>query len=158
MVFFAGMIGTLLVLTLYLQFGEHFSAIHAGLTLAPFAVGSAIGATLAAAVLVPRFGRAVLQVGASHRGRGLVAPGRHRHPRPLHHFTFVGPAAAHSRAGHRMLISPLFGFILSSVTDDEVGSASGVLNACQHWPAPSAWPCSARSSLPPSVTPDSSPP
>ena len=45
-VFFAGMIGTMLVLTLFLQFGEHFSAIHAGLTLAPFAArhGSRRGA------------------------------------------------------------------------------------------------------------------
>ena len=61
-VFFGGMIGTLLVLTLFLQLGEHFSAIHAGVTLAPFAVGTAIGATLAGALLVPRFGRTVLQV------------------------------------------------------------------------------------------------
>ena len=30
-----------------------------------------------------------------------------------------------------MVISPLFDFILASVTDDEVGSAAGVLNACQ---------------------------
>ena len=61
-VFFAGMIGTLLVITLFLQLGEHFSAIHAGVTLAPFALGSAIGAALAGALLVPRFGRTVLQV------------------------------------------------------------------------------------------------
>jgi hypothetical protein len=60
-VFFAGMIGTLLVLTLFLQLGEHFTAIHAGLTLAPFAVGTAAGATLAGAVLVPRLGRTALQ-------------------------------------------------------------------------------------------------
>jgi EmrB/QacA subfamily drug resistance transporter len=56
-VLFAGLVGTLLVLTLFLQFGEHFSAIHAGATLAPFALGSAAGATLAATLLVPRFGR-----------------------------------------------------------------------------------------------------
>jgi hypothetical protein len=30
-----------------------------------------------------------------------------------------------------MLVSPLFDFILASVTDTEVGSASGVLNAVQ---------------------------
>jgi hypothetical protein len=34
-------------------------------------------------------------------------------------------------AGIGMLISPLFDFILATVTDDEVGSASGVLNALQ---------------------------
>src|SRR5215472_664197 len=62
--FFAGMIGVLLALTLFLQFGEHFSAIHAGLTLAPLAFGMAAGATVAAAVLVPRIGRTALQIGA----------------------------------------------------------------------------------------------
>src|ERR1700684_763559 len=70
-VFFAGMAGTLLVLTLFLQFGEHFSAIHAGLTLAPFAFGAAIGAGLAGGLLAPRFGRAVLQFGAVLFGLGV---------------------------------------------------------------------------------------
>ena len=69
-VFFAGMTGILLTLTLYLQFGEHFSAIHAGLTLAPFAVGSAAGAVTAATVIVPRLGRGTLQVAAA-----LIAAG-----------------------------------------------------------------------------------
>ncbi len=63
-VFFAGMAGTLLALTLYLQFGEHFSAVHAGLTLAPFAAGSAVGAVAAATIVVPRIGRGALQVAA----------------------------------------------------------------------------------------------
>lgn len=131
-VFFAGMIGTLLVLTLYLQFGEHFSAIHAGITLAPFAVGSALGAVSAATVLVPRFGRIVLQVGAVIVGGGIwwlreviAAHGLST--------TSLGLAAPQIvlGLGIGMLISPLFGFILSAVTDDEVGSASGVLNASQ---------------------------
>ena len=33
--------------------------------------------------------------------------------------------------GIGMLVSPLFGFVLASVTDEETGSASGVLNANQ---------------------------
>jgi EmrB/QacA subfamily drug resistance transporter len=131
-VFFAGMIGTLLVFTLYLQFGEHFSAIHAGLTLAPFAVGSAIGATLAAAVLVPRFGRVVLQVGAIIVGGGVWWL---RDVIAVHGLSTTSQSLAPPQVvlglGIGMLISPLFGFILASVTDDEVGSASGVLNASQ---------------------------
>jgi EmrB/QacA subfamily drug resistance transporter len=131
-VFFAGMIGTLLVLTLYLQFGERFTPIHAGVTLAPFAVGSAGGAVLAAAVLVPRFGRSVLQVGAVVIAGGIWW---------LHDVIAAHGLATTSLSlaapqillglGIGMLISPLFGFILTSVTDDEVGSASGVLNASQ---------------------------
>jgi EmrB/QacA subfamily drug resistance transporter len=132
LVFFAGMIGTLLVLTLYLQFGEHFTAIHAGLTLAPFAVGSAVGATLAATVLVPRFGRTVLQVGAVVLAGGIwwLRDVIASHGLATSSFALAAPQVVLG-LGIGMLISPLFGFILASVTDDEVGSASGVLNACQ---------------------------
>ena len=131
-VFFAGMIGMLLVLTLFLQFGEHFSAIHAGVTLAPFAVGSATGATLAAAVLAPRFGRIVLQLAAVILAGGfwwlheVIAA----HGLRTTSLELVAPQLV-TGAGIGMLISPLFDFILASVTDDEVGSASGVLNAVQ---------------------------
>jgi EmrB/QacA subfamily drug resistance transporter len=131
-VFFAGMAGTLLTLTLYLQFGEHFSAIHAGLTLAPFAAGSAAGAVTAATVVAPRLGRGALQVAAA-----LIAAGT---------WWLVSVIGAHGLAttsaklipaqlvlgaGIGMLISPLFDFILAAVSDHEVGSASGVLNAVQ---------------------------
>lgn len=131
-VFFAGMVGTLLVLTLFLQFGEHFTAIHAGVTLAPFAVGSAIGATLAAVVLAPRFGRLVLQIAAVILAAGIwwlhqVIKAHGLHTSSL---ALLAPQLLLG-IGIGMLISPLFDFILASVTDEEVGSASGVLNALQ---------------------------
>jgi EmrB/QacA subfamily drug resistance transporter len=131
-VFFAGMAGTLLTLTVYLQFGEHFSAVHAGLTLAPFAVGSAAGAVLAATVVVPRLGRGALQVAAVLIAAGawwlrgiIVTHGLATSS------TELIPAQLILGAGIGMLISPLFDFILASVSDHEVGSASGVLNATQ---------------------------
>jgi EmrB/QacA subfamily drug resistance transporter len=131
-VFMAGMMGTLLVLTLFLQLGAHFSAIHAGLTLAPFALGSALGATLAGAVLVPRFGRLVLQVACVVLAVGvwwlhevLSAHGLHTQS------VMIGGPLLVAGIGIGMLVSPLFDFILAAVTDDEVGSASGVLNALQ---------------------------
>ena len=131
-VFFAGMTGTLLTLTLYLQFGEHFSAIHAGLTLAPFAVGSAAGAVTAATVIVPRLGRGALQVAAA-----LIAAGTWwldsvitAHGLATTSAQLI-PAQLVLGAGIGMLISPLSDFILASVRDHEVGSASGVLNAVQ---------------------------
>jgi EmrB/QacA subfamily drug resistance transporter len=132
LVFFAGMAGILLTLTLYLQFGEHFSAIHAGLTLAPFAAGSAAGAVAAAAVVVPRLGRGALQVAAV-----LIAAGTWwlrsiigAHGLATSSAELI-PAQLVLGAGIGMLISPLFDFILASVSDHEVGSASGVLNATQ---------------------------
>jgi EmrB/QacA subfamily drug resistance transporter len=132
LVFFAGMTGTLLALTLYLQFGEHFSAVHAGLTLAPFAAGSAAGAVLAAVVGVPRLGRGALQVAAVFAAGGtwwmlsiVTAHGLATSSAELI------PAQLVLGVGIGMLISPLFDFILASVGDHEVGSASGVLNAVQ---------------------------
>jgi EmrB/QacA subfamily drug resistance transporter len=132
LVFFAGMAGTLLTLTVFLQFGEHFSAVHAGLTLAPFAAGSAAGAVLAAVVVVPRLGRGGLQVAAVLIGGGawwlrdvIVTHGLATSSGELI------PAQLVLGAGIGMLISPLFDFILASVGDHEAGSASGVLNASQ---------------------------
>ena len=130
--FFAGMAGTLLVLTLFLQFGEHFSAIHAGVTLAPFAFGAAVGAGLAAAVLAPRFGRPVLQLGAVVFGLGVLWL---RHLIAVHGLATgsltIAPAELVLGLGLGMIVSPLFDFILASVDEHEVGSASGVLNAVQ---------------------------
>ena len=132
LVFFAGMSGVLLVLTLFLQFGEHLSAIHAGLTLVPLAAGSATGATLAGALLAPRFGRVVLQLACMLLAAGVVwmrhtilAHGLHTSSLDL-----IAPQLIVG-CGIGMMISPLFDFILASVTDAEVGSASGVLNAGQ---------------------------
>jgi len=131
-VFFAGMIGTLLVLTLFLQLGEHFTAIHAGLTLAPFALGTAVGAMLAGAVLVPRFGRTALQAATVVIAGGVWwlhavvgAHGLHTGSREL-----IAPQLVVG-LGIGTTISPLFDFILSAVTEAEVGSASGVLTAVQ---------------------------
>jgi len=131
-VFFAGMLGTMLVLTLFMQFGMHFSAIHAGLTLAPFAAGTAMGAVLGAAVLVPKLGRTTLQIAA------VIAAGGVWWLRQVilsHGLDTTSPAMVGPELlvgiGIGMIVSPLFGFILASVRDNEVGSASGVLNALQ---------------------------
>ncbi len=131
-VFFAGMAGTLLSVTLYLQFGEHFSPVHAGLTLAPFAVGSAAGAVAAPTVVVPRLGRGALQVAAVLMAIGtfLLRNVIGTHGLATSSAELI-PAQLVLGAGIGMLISPLFDFILASVSDDEVGSASGVLNAVQ---------------------------
>jgi EmrB/QacA subfamily drug resistance transporter len=131
-VFFAGMLGTLLVMTLYLQLGEHFSAIHAGLTVASFALGITLGAILAGAVLVPRLGRVVLQAGAVAFAAGIwwlhLTIGAHQ----LHTTTLqLAWPELLSGLGMGLLVGPLFDFILAAVDGAEVGSAAGVLNAVQ---------------------------
>ena len=132
LVFFAVMAGLLLVLTLFVQFGAHYSAVHAGITMAPFAGGSALGATLAATVLTRRLGRATLQVAAGVEAAGLwwlyLTVGHAG--LALTTAAVVGPGLLLG-AGMGMFIAPLFDYILAAVADDEVGSASGVLNATQ---------------------------
>ncbi len=131
-VFFAGMLGTMLVLPLFLQFGEHFSAIHAGITLAPFAVGTAVGAVIAATVLVPRLGRTTLQIAAVIGAAGVwwLRQVILAHGLDTTSLAIIGPQLVVG-AGVGMIVSPLFNFILASVTDNEVGSAAGVVNAVQ---------------------------
>jgi predicted MFS family arabinose efflux permease len=131
-VFFAGMIGTMLVLTLFMQFGMHFSAIHAGLTLAPFAAGTAIGATLGGALLVPRIGRVTLQIATVIGAAGVwwLREVILAHGLDTTSFAIVAPELVVG-IGIGMIVSPLFNFVLASVRDNEVGSASGVLNAMQ---------------------------
>jgi EmrB/QacA subfamily drug resistance transporter len=132
-VFFTGMIGLMFTFSLYLQAGNGYSAVKAGAAFIPWAVGTAIGAGVGAAVLAPRFGRVVLHAGIGVMALGIAA-------------TLVVVAGAEGArvsiwslvvplllagTGMGAILSPLFSFVLAGVDDDEVGSASGTLNATQ---------------------------
>ena len=69
--YFAGFTAIFLVTTLYLQVGLHYTALQAGATQTPFAIGSAIAATLGSR-LVPRFGRALVVAGLVLVAAGLL--------------------------------------------------------------------------------------
>jgi EmrB/QacA subfamily drug resistance transporter len=132
LVFFAGMIGLMLSFTLYLQLGLGFSAIDAGLAMVPWSVGTAVGAGIGAGVLGPRFGRPTLHGGAAVMLAGVLgmlavvaAAGD-----DLSLWVLAGPELL-AGAGMGAMLAPLFDFVLAGVEDDEVGSASGVLNAIQ---------------------------
>lgn len=129
--FFGGLVGSQLVLTLYLQIGQHFTAGEAGLGNLPLAVGTAVGGAVSGAFLAERIGRAVLQIGplVQLAGAGLLwyeigATGS---------FSLwdIAPGVAVSGVGAGMVIAALFSFILAAVDDSEIGSASGVLTAVQ---------------------------
>ena len=129
--YFAAAIGFMLTLTLFLQLGESYSPVRSGLALAPFAVGTAIGAGLSGAVLGPKFGRAVLQAGVIVETIGLlvmIALVGHGGSTP--YWTLV-PGVLLVGLGFGLVVAPLFDNILAAVSDRSVGSASGVLNALQ---------------------------
>jgi EmrB/QacA subfamily drug resistance transporter len=130
-VFFAGFAGMLMVVSLFLQLGLHFTPVHAGLTFVPMSLGVAItsGASYA---LMPRFGRGVLQAGllivAGALG-GLALTVSHGGV-DLSTWNLV-PALLVFGLGMGFVFGPLFNVILAGVEEHEVGSASGTLNAIQ---------------------------
>lgn len=122
--------GILLCISLFGQLGEGWSAVHAGLTLTPMVVGMIAGMTGSMA-LVARLGRHLLHVGI-----GVIAAGA-----ATLALVLTGAESATTwdlvpglflvGAGAGASIGQLFQFILASVSMDEVGSASGVLEATQ---------------------------
>jgi EmrB/QacA subfamily drug resistance transporter len=124
--------GLLLVISLYLQFGLGFSAIHAGLTMVPLSIGVVIGSGLSGALLGPRFGRHVLHAGTSVMigGMLLLAAAVNHWGATASSGDLAAPLALFG-LGLGLSIAPFFDIVLAGVDDPEVGSASGVLNADQ---------------------------
>ncbi len=130
LVFFLGMTGFMFALTLFLQIGEGFSALRAGLTFVPWSAGLAVGAGLSGGLLAPRWGRHVLEAGAvvSLAGTLLLV---HEVSSGFVSTWDVLPGLLVSGVGMGLIVAPLFDIIIASVTERELGSASGVLNAVQ---------------------------
>ncbi|MFE2723023.1 MFS transporter [Kitasatospora sp. NPDC059327] len=131
--FFGGLIGTQLVLTLFLQIGRHFTAGEAGLGNLPLAVGTAIGGAVSGAFLADRIGRKVLQIGPLVQLAGAAVLWFELDDLDAASFSIwdIAPGVAVAGIGAGMVIAALFSFILAAVDDDEIGSASGVLSAVQ---------------------------
>ena len=131
MLYFGGMIGSMLSITLFLQLGEGFSAIHSGLTLAPFALGTAVTAPIAGGLMARIPGRALIQAGsiislAGYASVALILSSTDH----VTTFGLLGPLLVVG-FGMGLFVVPAFDTIIAAVTDSELGSASGVLNAVQ---------------------------
>ena len=128
--FFGAFGGLLLCVSLFGQLGEGFSPIHAGLTLMAMVVGMLVGMG-ASFALVERLGRHLLHLGVAVIAAGTVALALT--------VTGVDTASTWDLAPSLFLIGlgagasfgQLFDFILAGVGMDQVGSASGVLEAVQ---------------------------
>jgi EmrB/QacA subfamily drug resistance transporter len=128
--FFGAFGGLLLCVSLFAQLGEGFSPIHAGLTLLTMVIGMIVGMG-AGMALVGRLGRHLLHVGVAAVGAGavvlaLTVTGAHTAST-----LDLAPGLFLIGAGAGMSMGQLFEFILAGVGMDEVGSASGVLEAVQ---------------------------
>ena len=131
MVFFAGIPAFFFTFSLYLQVGLGFSALHAGLTTFPFAVGSGI-ASARSDGLSKRLGTGVLALGAGVLAVSMVAVilALHLAGTDLHAYE-IGPVLFVAGLGLGCFIAPLTNLVLAGIKGREAGSASGVLSTTQ---------------------------
>ncbi len=128
--YFAGFTSIFLVVTLYLQTGLHYSALQAGLTTTPFALGAAASA-LASGRLVGRLGRKLAVIGLVAVAAALViidvlVP---------HLSGSVGlklaPAFLLAGLGGGLVVTPNVTLTLAEVDPVRAGSGGGMLQTAQ---------------------------
>jgi EmrB/QacA subfamily drug resistance transporter len=131
LVFSAALQGLMLAFALFLQLGQHASALRAGLTLLAFSAGGIFSAPQATG-LAERYGRRVLVVGALMLVAGVVgiivgarALGHGPGPWPL------VPGLVVAGAGLGLLVVPLVNVVLAAVPAADAGGASGVFSTAQ---------------------------
>ncbi len=128
LVYFAGFTANFFILTLYLQRGQHFTALQAGLAITPFALGSALAA-FAGGRAVNRFGRPLVVVGLVTVIAGLTGTVVVLH-------TVASPWALTAPLllaglGSGLVITPNQTLTLADVPVDRAGSAAGVVQTAQ---------------------------
>jgi EmrB/QacA subfamily drug resistance transporter len=131
LVFLGAMAAIALTLSVALQAGLGYSPLHAGLTMAPFAVGGFLGSGVAAGAM-QKLGRTVLHVGLAVMASGLVilAVVIHGAGTGVDSFDFAWPLLV-SGIGMGAVFMPLFDIVVGGLQDHEVGTASGLLQALQ---------------------------
>ena len=128
--FFAGMQGFFIAFALWLQAGQHFSPLKAGLTAVAFSVGSFIAAPVAVPLArtagAHPAGGAMLMV-AGIGGVALAAPhvGLNGSPWP------IVPGLVVAGAGLALLVIPLVNVVLAAVPAEVAGGASGLFSTAQ---------------------------
>ena len=128
--FFGAFGGLVLCVSLFAQLGEHFSPVHAGLTLMAMVVGMIAGMGAGFALVKP-LGRHLLHIGVAIVAAGAVVLAMSVTGTRTTSTLDLAPGLFLFGLGAGLSIGQLFDFILAGVGMNEVGSASGVLEAVQ---------------------------
>lgn len=123
------MAGYFLAQTLYFQAGLGLSVLKAGLVNIPFAIVTGVTAGVGAAVLMPRIGRRVLQIGAVVlvTGVGLLALVALHAQASTSFWQFV-PGLMVTGAGFGFVVAPVAALTTAKVDVAHAGSVSGLFN------------------------------
>lgn len=130
--FFVGFGGFMFVYAVAVQGELHWSPVKAGAALTPMA-GAFFVASLLTSRLLRRFGRSVLTTGLLVQATGyvvLVATVAGRWPGQLRPADLVGGFLV-AGFGQGLVMSPIFGLVLSQVPLDLAGIGSGVMSTAQ---------------------------
>ncbi|BFO22326.1 MFS transporter [Streptomyces sp. KM77-8] len=121
-----------LVWTLYMQIGLGWSALRAGLTGVPFSLAVSAAAGMSVQLLVPRFGRRVLQAGALVMAAGVLLYSweSERYGMDIAPWQMALPLVVMG-VGMGLIVAPLTDAVLSEVPREHAGSASGLINTVQ---------------------------
>lgn len=128
--YFAGFTAIFLVLTLYLQVGLGYSALEAGATQTPFAVGSAVSSVLGGRWL-PRVGRGLAVLGLSLVIAGLLAIDLLAPNLDDLVGLKLAPLLLVAGFGGGLVISPNVTLTLAEVDPRRAGSGGGMLQTAQ---------------------------
>ena len=128
-VLFVSMSAYFLAQTIWFQAGLGWSVLKAGLVGVPFAVTTAVCAGVGVAVLAPRIGRRVLQLGAVVLGAGaLLTAGTVHVADPGTSWWVFVPALVVTGAGFGLMVAPIGMFTIADVPVQKAGAASGLFN------------------------------
>ncbi|WP_020671417.1 MFS transporter [Amycolatopsis nigrescens] len=130
-IYFCGFAGIWLVFAMFFQQGLGYSPLQSGLAVTPFALGSAVAATVSGR-LIESWGRRLTVVGLSMVGLGLVAVAIVVALVPAHDAGFaIALPLLFAGIGGGMVISPNTTLTLECVPSDMAGVAAGALQTGQ---------------------------
>src|SRR6516162_10072197 len=129
--FAAGIQGFFLIFTIWVQAGQHYSPLRAGLTTVAFSMGTFVLAPVAVP-LAQRYGRLVLAAGAVLMAAGLagVDIGAHHVGTGTSPWPLV-PGLTVAGLGLALLVVPLVNVVLAAVPAEAAGGASGLFSTAQ---------------------------
>jgi MFS family permease len=129
--FAAGLQGFFLIFTIWVQAGQGYSPLRAGLTAIAFSAGSFALAPIAVPIAL-RYGRRVLVAGAVLMAAGIAAVdfGAHHVGTGTNPWPLV-PGLVIAGAGLALLVIPLVNVVLAAAPAEAAGGASGLFSTAQ---------------------------
>jgi EmrB/QacA subfamily drug resistance transporter len=126
--------GFLLIISVFLQIGLGYTALHAGLTMVAQAIGSLIGFLVARAGLAAKLGRRLIHIGIGIMMLGVGTLGVVLATVGSNFSGFVlAPGLLLLGAGMALAMAPFYAIVVASVDPSEAGSAGGLITAVQQF-------------------------